>query len=130
MRQDGSRQKTGQKENKTGQRESRAGQKDGRQEPSGQGPAQTCTQVAEPAGARKGNPEPDPKDRGYKGSGITGQQEIILMAELNRTGVTLEEVLARYGADSLSQMTPETYSRAIAALKQTKPKGRAGGTAA
>ncbi len=52
------------------------------------------------------------------------------MAELNRTGVALEEVLKRYGIDALSRMSPEIYSRAIAALKQTKPKGRKTGTAA
>ena len=44
------------------------------------------------------------------------------MAELNRTGVSLDEVLRRYKVGSLSQMTPEIYDRAIAALRQTKPK--------
>ncbi len=62
--------------------------------------------------------------------GISGPQEIVLMAELNRTGVTLDEVLKRYGIEDISQMTPTIYSKAIAALRQTKPKGRTSGTAA
>ena len=52
------------------------------------------------------------------------------MAELNRTGVALEEVLERYGIEDISQMTPMIYNKAIVALKQTKPKGRTSGTAA
>ena len=52
------------------------------------------------------------------------------MAELNRTGVALEEVLERYGIGDISQMTPIIYNKATAALKQTKPKGRMSGTAA
>ena len=51
------------------------------------------------------------------------------MAELNRTGVTLDEVLKRYKLGNISQMTPEIYHWALAALRQTKPKGRATKTA-
>lgn len=53
-----------------------------------------------------------------------------MMAELNRTGVTLDEVLKRYGIEDISQMTPEIYNKSIAALKQTKPKNRTSGSAA
>ena len=52
------------------------------------------------------------------------------MAELNRTGVALEDVLKRYGIGDISQMTPEIYNKSIAALKQTKPKNRTSGSAA
>ena len=73
---------------------------------------------------------PDPGNVGNRKRGISGPQEIVLMAELNRTGVALEEVLRRYGIEEIRQMTPEIYNRAIAALKQTKPKARTPGTAA
>lgn len=43
------------------------------------------------------------------------------MAELSRTGISLDQVLERYKIGNLSQMTPEIYDRAIAALRQTKP---------
>ena len=76
-------------------------------------------------GQQKGEPGfcPDskPEQVGKKGS-IGSTQEIVLLAELNRTGVTLDEVLKRYKIDDISQMTPEIYGKAIAALKQTKPK--------
>ena len=67
--------------------------------------------------------KPDPQ------SGIGKAAELILMAELNRTGVVLDEVLKRYSIGNISQMTPEIYNRALAALRQTKPKGRAAKTA-
>lgn len=58
-----------------------------------------------------------------EGQGYTGnRKEVVLMAELSRTGISLDQVLDRYKIGSLSQMTPEIYDRAIAALKQTKPK--------
>ncbi len=60
---------------------------------------------------------------GQEGQGCIGnRKEVVLMAELNRTGIPLGQVLERYKIGSLSQMTPEIYDRAIAALKQTKPK--------
>jgi hypothetical protein len=71
---------------------------------------------------------PDPGNGGNGKCGISGSQEIMLMAELNRTGVALDEVLKRYGIEDISRMTPEIYNKSIAALKQTKP--RTSGTAA
>lgn len=53
---------------------------------------------------------------------ISRASEVVLMAELSRTGVALETVLERYGLDDLSQMTQDIYGKAMAALKQTKPK--------
>lgn len=84
----------------------------------------------EPKNGQKGSHTPDSGNRGDRKHGISGPQEIVLMAELNRTGVALEEVLERYGIEDISQMTPMIYNKAIAALKQTKPKGRTSGTAA
>ena len=60
---------------------------------------------------------------GQEGQGYIGnRKEVVLMAELNRTGISLDQVLERYKIGSLSQMTPEIYDRASAALRQTKPK--------
>lgn len=47
---------------------------------------------------------------------------MVLKAELNRTGVALETVLGRYGLTDISQMTQDIYAKAMAALKQTRPK--------
>ena len=90
-----------------------------------QKPAQTGNREMEPVDGQKGKPEPESEGNRIREGCISGQQEIVLMAELNRTGVDLDDVLNRYGIDSLSQMTPKIYSRAIAALRQTKPKGTA-----
>ena len=92
--------------------------------------AQTEGNEMEPRDGQKGNHAPDSRNGGDRKHGISGPQEIVLMAELNRTGVALEEVLERYGIEDISQMTPMIYNKAIAALKQTKPKGRTSGTAA
>ena len=121
--QDGGRQKTGQKDGKAGQ-----GKRQGK--PSSQEQAQTGRQDPEPMDGQKDMHDPDPGNGGNGKRGISGSQEIVLMAELNRTGVALEEVLKRYGIGDISQMTPEIYNRSIAALKQTKPKARTSGTAA
>lgn len=58
--------------------------------------------------------------------GLSKASEVLLMAELNRTGVALETVLERYGITNLSQMTQEIYEKAISGLKRTKPKATAG----
>lgn len=76
-------------------------------------------------GRQKGKSGQKPDSKSEQGGGndsIGRTQEIVLMAELNRTGVTLDEVLKRYMIDDIGQMTPEIYGKAIAALKQTKPK--------
>ena len=101
-----------------------------REEVSVQDASQDGKREIEPMDGKKGKPEPGSRDGQNEEPGISKSQEIVLRAELNRTGVALDEVLKRYGVDSLSRMTPEIYSRAIAALKQTKPKGRKTGTAA
>ncbi len=112
---------------RTKQKEVRANQGDRQEIDFRQEPAQEEKQGMEPLDGKKEKPEPDFRNGEAR---INKSQEIVLMAELNRTGVALDEVLKRYGVDSLSRMTPEIYSRAIAALKQTKPKGGKTGTAA
>ena len=94
-----------------------------------QEPVQPGNRKMETMDGRKGKTEPDSMDNSIN-SGISERQEIILMAELNRTGVALENVLNRYGIDSISQMTPDIYKWAIKALRLSKPKTGSSGTAA
>lgn len=70
------------------QKENKTVQGNGWQEPSNQEPERTGTK-REPAGEQKGR-----NGSGAKGVGINSQQEIILMAELNRTGVKLDGAAA------------------------------------
>ena len=114
----------------------KAKQRDGREKRQDRSPAREQTQTGgtekEPGGVQKemnhpasgtgGNSRTSGNSRTDGNSSISGPQEVILMAELSRTGVSLDEVLGRYKIGSLGQMTPEIYGRAIAALKQTKPK--------
>lgn len=53
--------------------------------------------------------------------GLSKASEVLLMAELNRTGVALETVLGRYGLEDISQMSQEIYEKALRSLKLTKP---------
>ena len=53
---------------------------------------------------------------------ITDMQKAILEQELKRTGVPIENVLARYKIHKLEQMTPEIYTKALSGLKKTKTK--------
>ena len=119
--QDGGRQKMEPKDGRAGQ-----GKRQGKF--SNQEPTQTGRQDPEPLDGQKDMHNPDPGNGGNGKCGISGSQEIMLMAELNRTGVALDEVLKRYGIEDISRMTPEIYNKSIAALKQTKP--RTSGTAA
>lgn len=48
-----------------------------------------------------------------------------LQAELDRTGVALEAVLKRYGIRDVSQMSEETYEKALSGLRRTRPAGKA-----
>lgn len=53
---------------------------------------------------------------------ITDMQKAILEQELKRTGVPIENVLARYKIHKLEQMTPEIYTKALSGLKKSKTK--------
>lgn len=46
----------------------------------------------------------------------------ILYRELERTGIALKTVLERYNIQDISQMTPETYNKALNGLRKTKTK--------
>ncbi len=48
-----------------------------------------------------------------------------LQAELERTGITMEAVLARYQIEDVGQMTPELFRKAMAGLKRSKAKSAA-----
>lgn len=52
--------------------------------------------------------------------GLSKASEVLLLAELNRTGVALETVLGRYGIEDISQMSQEIYEKALRSLKLTK----------
>lgn len=51
---------------------------------------------------------------------ISSYQQSSMDRELQRTGVSLDTVLARYGIQDIRQMTPEIYSDAMKGLKRTK----------
>lgn len=42
--------------------------------------------------------------------------------ELERTGVTIEAVMERYGIERPEDMTPEIYEKALQGLKRTRTK--------
>ena len=50
---------------------------------------------------------------------------VLLHQELERTGIPLKSVLERYGIQDISQMTPDTYNKALNGLMKTKTKGAA-----
>lgn len=103
------------------QRDSDGNAPKGTRNPSGSGAERASGQ--KPAMKGKEEAERATERPGQEGQGCIGnRKEVVLMAELSRTGVPLDEVLRRYKIGSISQMTPEIYDRAIAALKQTKPK--------
>ena len=53
---------------------------------------------------------------------VTDLQMEVLEKELERTGIPLETVLARYQIDTPEQMTPTIYTKALNGLKKTKTK--------
>lgn len=52
---------------------------------------------------------------------IGEKEKKVILKELARTGITEQILLDRYSLDSLDQMEPEVYLRALTALKKTKP---------
>lgn len=49
-------------------------------------------------------------------------QRKALEKELERTGVTIEAVMERYGIERPEDMTPEIYEKALQGLKRTRTK--------
>ena len=54
--------------------------------------------------------------------GVMDMQMLVLYKELERTGIPLETVLARYQLQNLEQMTEDIYTKALSGLKRTKTK--------
>lgn len=53
---------------------------------------------------------------------LSDAERVLLLAELNRTGVTIDTVLERYGLNNINQMTVEVYDKAMNSLKKSKSK--------
>ena len=62
------------------------------------------------------------KEESQKMGRLTSLQKKTLEKELERTGVSLETVLDRYGIHTLEEMTGELYKKALQGLKKTKTK--------
>ena len=57
---------------------------------------------------------------------ISQLEDHAIQRELQRTGVALETVLARYGVQSLEQLSPKQYQDAMKGLKRSSSKAVAG----
>ena len=57
-----------------------------------------------------------------KKGGITDMQRAALQKELERTGVPIETVLARYKIQEIGEMTADIYLKALNSLKRSKTK--------
>ncbi len=57
-----------------------------------------------------------------KKGGITDMQRAALQKELERTGVSIETVLARYKIQEIGEMTADIYLKALNSLKRSKTK--------
>ena len=57
-----------------------------------------------------------------KKGGITDMQRATLQKELERTGVSIETVLARYKIQEIGEMTADIYLKALNSLKRSKTK--------
>ena len=57
-----------------------------------------------------------------RGRNLSDAEVVLLMAELNRTGVNIDTVLDRYGLNDIRQMTAEIYDKAMGSLKKSKSK--------
>ncbi len=57
-----------------------------------------------------------------RGRNLSDTEVVLLMAELNRTGVNIDTVLDRYGLNDIRQMTAEIYDKAMGSLKKSKSK--------
>lgn len=62
------------------------------------------------------------KEATVQKSALSDAERVLLLAELNRTGVTMDTVLERYGLSNINQMTIEVYDKAMNSLKKSKSK--------
>lgn len=65
--------------------------------------------------------QPEAQETGKPADG-TGEKAAAIKKELERTGVALDTVLARYGVSSIREMDDATYRKAMNSLKRTKAK--------
>ena len=57
-----------------------------------------------------------------QGSILSDAERVLFLAELNRTGVTMDTVLERYGLTNINQMTADVYDKAMNSLKKSISK--------
>ena len=57
-----------------------------------------------------------------QGSILSDAERVLFLAELNRTGVTMDTVLERYGLTNINQMTADVYDKAMNSLKKSRSK--------
>ena len=62
----------------------------------------------------------EPDDEKTQVQRISDGEIQILYAELGRTGVTMQQILKRYGITSIQELDQVTYKRALNGLKRTK----------
>lgn len=62
----------------------------------------------------------DPGDEKVQVQRISEGEIQILYAELGKTGVTMQQILKRYGIASIQELDQVTYKRALNGLKRTK----------
>ena len=68
------------------------------------------------------NPKQEMPVEQKENQGVMDMQMLVLYKELERTGIPLETVLARYQLQNLEQMTEDIYTKALSGLKRTKTK--------
>lgn len=66
--------------------------------------------------------EPVETQKRMEASAVSSIQMTELERELERTGVALDTVLKRYKIQTMGQMTPEIYGKAMKSLKNSKDK--------
>lgn len=74
----------------------------------------------------QGEPCTDGMDVPMEPVGDTGGMSLqmeLLQRELERTGIRMETILERYKIQDVSQMTADTYNRALNGLRKTKTRG-------
>lgn len=84
------------------------------------GQGQTVYELKDKTSAGRGGKTPQEKE-----GGLTGEQTGRLKKELDRTGVTMEEVQRRYRLQKPEAMSQELYGRIMEALGKTRTAGAA-----
>lgn len=77
--------------------------------------------ISNKANISAGNGNDTPFEESTKSTATDNRMEAV-NRELKRTGVALDAVLERYGANSIEEMTDITFSKALSSLKKTKSR--------